>query len=154
MTGLISLSYSYNHNNKYGDVYPHFYTGAFISEGYPSRSPASSMFPFFMYFGGQPSHTYTTIRLHSSPSLLSGASLKVKSDVSQLTGGFTTELHTPLSIYTADSGYVIVEMPRSTSQDSPAFLFSFKGIALSPVVATFTEYSHAKSCSIYKPASA
>ena len=98
-----------------------------MSRGYPTRRVQNNLRPL-MYFGGQPSHTYTTIRLHSSPSLLSGARLKVKSDVSQLTGGFTTELHTPLSIYTADKGYVIVELPRSTSQDSPAFLFSFKGI--------------------------
>ena len=110
-----------------------------MSRGYPTRRVQNNLRPL-MYFGGQPSHTYTTIRLHTSPSLLSGARLKVKSDISQLTGGFTTELHTPLSIYTADSGYVIVEMPRSTSQDSPAFLFSFKGIVLSSVVATFRKY--------------
>ena len=124
----ISLSYSINHNNKYGDVYPHFYTGAFISEAYPSRSPGSSIWPFFMYFGGQPSYTYTTIRLHSPPSLLSGGLFIEENLEGPLTGEFTTELHTPLSVYTADSGYVVVLVPRIPHHDTSAFLFSFQGI--------------------------
>ena len=126
--GSISASYSFNYRNNPGNPYPHLYTGAFMSRGYPTRSAQNRIYRFLMYFGGQPSHTYTTIRLHSPPTLLSGARLNVRSLGGPLTGGFTASLSTPISIYTADTGYIYVEAPKpSRAQQGASFLFSFEG---------------------------
>ena len=99
-----------------------------MSRGYPTRSAQNRIYRFLMYFGGQPSHTYTTIRLHSPPTLLSGARLNVRSLGGPVTGGFTSVLSTPISIYTADTGYIYVEAPKpSRAQQGASFLFSFEG---------------------------
>ena len=99
-----------------------------MSRGYPTRSAQNRIYRFLMYFGGQPSHTYTTIRLHSPPTMLSGARLNVRSLGGPLTGGFTASLSTPISIYTADTGYIYVEAPKpSQAQQGASFLFSFEG---------------------------
>ena len=120
--GSISASYSFNYRNNPGNPYPHLYTGAFMSSGYLLQSVRNRNKKFKTYFGGQPPHTYTTIRLHSSPNLLSGTKLNVGSQGGPLTGGFTEALSTPISIYTADTGYIYVE-----TQFAAAFLFSFEG---------------------------
>ena len=110
------------------NAYPHFYTGAFISRGYPLQSVRNRKKKFKMYIGGQPSHTYTTIRLHSSPNLLSGTKLNVRSLGGPLTGGFTEALSTPITIYTADTGYIYVEAPKpGQAQQGASILFSIEG---------------------------
>ena len=67
-------------HDKNPDGYPHFYTGAVISMGYPAgRIDPTMRVLYKMYFGGGlPPHTYTTIRLHSPPSLLSKMYLAMK----------------------------------------------------------------------------
>ena len=95
-----------------------------MSRGYPTFRVQNNLRPL-MYFGGQPSHTYTTIRLHTSPSLLSGARLNVGSQGDPL---FNAALSTPISIFTADSGYIYVKVTKNRrNQFAGSFLFSFEG---------------------------
>ena len=70
-------------SHKNHDGYPHFYTGAVISMGYPAGRIVSTDYPRVVYYkmlfgGGLPPHTYTTIRLHSPPSLLSKMNLSIQ----------------------------------------------------------------------------
>mgnify|MGYP001797726282 FL=1 len=115
-------------NSKY---YRHFYTGAFISEGYPAKRKDKIVI-YGMDFGGLPSNTYTTMSLHSSPSLLASMSLDmfqiVGSGISDKIPGFSTELHTPISVFTWE-GYAVRAFGAdfSDAKLNPAFLFSFKG---------------------------
>lgn len=123
---------SYNHpfytaHNRYA----HYYTGAFISPGYPVQGSDNNYGVIYdMFFGGLPYHTYTTIRLHSSPSLLSGSSLQMSNgyvgDWSYL--GFSGNLSTPISVFTAEHNIININIKRDSSADlDPAFLFSFEG---------------------------
>ena len=125
--------------SKNGKYYQHFYTGAFISEGYPAKRKDKYV-AYVMVFGGLPSNTYTTMTLHSSPSLLASMSLDMYQLVGGQTGdkilGFSTELpHTPISLFT-EEGYAVRavgDWPFTEAEISdadtlyPAFLFSFKG---------------------------
>ena len=89
---------------------------------------------YYMAFGGLPSNTYTTVTLHSSPSLLLEMIVKMYQSCgnnhSQELLGFSTELHTPISVYT-DEGYAVVAdcYHRLSDADTlyPALLLSFKG---------------------------
>ena len=71
-------------SHKNHDGYPNFYTGAVISMGYPAgRIVPTTSYPektFYkmLFGGGLPPHTYTTIRLHSPPSLLSKMNLSIQ----------------------------------------------------------------------------
>ena len=122
---------------NYRHDYQYFYTGAFMSWGYPAKKRESYGVGYYMYFGGLPPNTYTTMSLHSSPSLLANMSLNMY----PVTGkqrkgwfpGFSTELpHTPISVFT-EEGYAVEASCLCSSlnvnADSlyPAFLFSFKG---------------------------
>ena len=123
-----------------GHTYQHFYTGAFMSWGYPAKKRYKEYVNYIMDFGGLPPNTYTTMSLHSSPSLLANMSLNMYPVTrKQRKGwfpGFSTELpHTPLSIFT-EEGYAVEavgQWPFSKAEISdpetlyPAFLFSFKG---------------------------
>ena len=104
-----------------------------------------------MDFGGLPSNTYTTMSLHSSPSLLANMSL----DMFQIVGtqdsdkipGFSTELHTPISVFTGE-GYAVQAFGYDISAAplNPAFLFSFKGQCCI-AVATSTAVNHTSNTS-------
>ena len=102
-----------------------------MSPGYPARR--SDIYPglnYSMFFGGLPPHTYTTIRLHSSPSLLSGGSLQMSNglvgDWSYL--GFSSEMHTPISVFMENGNIINIYDKRVSSNGlHPAFLFSFEG---------------------------
>ena len=117
--------------SKNGKYYQHFYTGAFISEGYPAKRKDKYV-AYVMVFGGLPSNTYTTMTLHSSPSLLANMSLDMFPIVGRQIGdkipGFSTELHTPISVFTGE-GYAVQAFgfDYSAAPLNPAFLFSFKG---------------------------
>ena len=126
---------------NYRHDYQYFYTGAFMSWGYPAKKRESYGVGYYMYFGGLPPNTYTTMSLHSSPSLLANMSLKMSVAVRrQYYGprfrGFSTELpHTPISLFT-EEGYAVRavgDWPFTEAEISdaetlyPAFLFSFKG---------------------------
>ena len=116
--------------SEQGKYYQHFYTGAFISEGYPAKKKDKYVI-YGMDFGGLPSNTYTTMSLHSSPSLLANMSLDMFQIVGKQTGdiipGFSTELHTPISVFTGE-GYAVQAFGYDSSAAplNPAFLFSFK----------------------------
>ena len=78
-----SLWIDISHKNHHG--FPHFlYTGAVMSMGYPAGRIVPTIYnPSKTYYkmlfgGGLPPHTYTTIRLHSPPSLLSKMYLAMK----------------------------------------------------------------------------
>ena len=107
------------------DAYPHYFTGAFMSPGYPARSDGRGE-ELMMYFGGQPSYTYTTITLHSPPSLLTDAGLYISTGPFYDSTGFRVEVYSPISIFTADSECIWL---FSWSRGKwPAFLVSFQGI--------------------------
>ena len=105
-----------------------------MSEGYPAYRGRERSVTYDMAFGGLPSNTYTTVTLHSSPSLL----LKMIVNMHQYDGdglisrflGFSTELHTPISIFT-EEGYAISADGWDVASDAdtlyPAILFSFEG---------------------------
>ena len=122
---------------NFGHTYQHFYTGAFMSWGYPAKKRYKSSVSYNMEFGGLPPNTYTTMSLHSSPSLLANMSLNMYPVTrKQRKGwfpGFSTELpHTPISVFT-EEGYAVEASCLCSSlyidADAlyPAFLFSFKG---------------------------
>ena len=127
-----------NFSVPYTVAYQHFYTGAFMSWGYPAAMRGESLFVVYhMDFGGLPSNTYNTMSLHSSPSLLANMSLDmsqiVGSQISDKIPGFSTELHTPISVFTGE-GYAVQAAGGYVFSDgddgdtlNPAFLFSFKG---------------------------
>ena len=74
-----------------------------------------------MYIGGEPHNTYTTVTLHSPPSLLSNGNIthdKVKV--------FTADYHTPISINSGDEGHVILDLRHDPYALRPAFLLSFE----------------------------
>ena len=83
-----------------------------------------------MFFGALPPNTFTTIRLHSAPSLLSGGSLQMASG--SLGGrsylAFSSDLHTPISVFTAENHIININVNRDFNSDlHPAFLFSYEG---------------------------
>ena len=124
------LHVSYSYNSPGG--YPHYYTGAFMSPGYPARSEDNSLYSQFdMYFGGQPSYTYTTITLLSSPSLLSGSLLRIHTRSAPgrpFPGGFSEESPSPISIFTGDTSFIrVFGWKRDSTALRAAFLFSFEG---------------------------
>ena len=99
-----------------------------MSWGYPAKRRETNGSAYTMDFGGLPSNTYTTMSLHSSPSLLANMSL----DMNLVAGrqakgrfpGFSTELpHTPISIFTEEGSHEFSDADTLY----PAFLFSFKG---------------------------
>ena len=97
-----------------------------MSPGYPARNAydgSGGHYNFF--FGGQPSYTYTTITLHSSPSLLdSGVWFDTKT-YTELTGLYV-RVHSPVSVFTADSECIWLN--HNKNDPMPAFLVSFQGI--------------------------
>ena len=96
-----------------------------MSPGYPARNAydgSGGHYNFF--FGGQPSYTYTTITLHSSPSLLdSGVWFDTKT-YTELTGLYV-RVHSPVSVFTADSECIWLN--HNKNDPMPAFLVSFQG---------------------------
>ena len=122
---------SVSDNKEFPHYYQHFYTGAFMSEGYPANKRGSyGGYIYDVAFGGLPSNTYTTVTLHSSPSLLLGKTVELwKFDGLHLPqfSGFSTELQTPISIFT-EEGYAVVAHYSDPDTLFPALLFSFKGL--------------------------
>ena len=124
------LSYNFP-SNSIEAAYPHFYTGAFMSPGYPTRRSDNNYGVLYdMFFGGLPPNTYTTIRLHSAPSLLSGGTLQMASG--SLGGrsylAFSSDLYTPISVFTAENHIININVNRDFTSDlHPAFLFSYEG---------------------------
>ena len=110
--------------------YPHYYTGAIVTPGYPLPQTIT-WHPIFdrIDIGGQPHDTYTTLRLHSPPSQLSDVYLSEEVD-NEYYKVFTTEHHTPISIFTGARGHLrIAPYPYNfgTGREvRPAFLFSFE----------------------------
>ena len=108
-----------------------------MTQGYPAqRNTAAGHAPYRMFFGGLPYNTYTTVSLHSSIDLLSKMDLMMKQIKDPLSSnnpkfiGFSTELHTPISIYNGKRIFLEASGLRDFSQYAdtyPAFLFSFKG---------------------------
>ena len=102
-----------------------------MSEGYPANKRGSyGGLIYDMAFGGLPSNTYTTVTLHSSPSLLLAKTREMwKFDGLHLPqfSGFSTELQTPISIFTEES-YAVVAHYSDPDTLFPALLFSFKGL--------------------------
>ena len=102
-----------------------------MSEGYPAKKRGRQEgVTYDMAFGGLPSNTYTTVTLHSSPSLLLGKTVTLlKYDGLHLPqfSGFSTELQTPISIFT-EEGYAVVAHYSDPDTLFPALLFSFKGL--------------------------
>ena len=84
-------------------------------------------FPAWMlHFGGLPSNTYTTMKLHSSPNLVRNIGLKMdvyNNEHYQLpkTLAFSSQLFTPISLFT---GHTYVNF-HGNKDDT--FLFSFAG---------------------------
>ena len=117
--------------------YQHFYTGAFMSEGYPAMKRGKQwIISYYMAFGGLPSNTYSTMSLHSSTSLLAGKTVRmykfVRGHHSPRILGFSTELHTPISIFSeevdvVEAYYALVFADNGTSTVLPDLLVSFKG---------------------------
>ena len=106
-----------------------------MSEGYPAKERGRDEDVLYgMAFGGLPSNTYTTVTLHSSPSLLLEMTMHMlEPDGEQYPRpllGFSTELHTPISIFTGE-GYAIRADGFDLASDAdtlyPAILFSFEG---------------------------
>ena len=106
-----------------------------MSEGYPAKERGRDEDVLYgMAFGGLPSNTYTTVTLHSSPSLLLEMTMyMLEPDGEQSPRrllGFSTELHTPISIFTGE-GYAIRADGFDVASDAdtlyPAILFSFEG---------------------------
>ena len=107
------------------DAYPHYFTGAFMTPGYPARGDGRAE-ELRMYFGGQPSYTYTTITLHSPPGLLTKAGLYIMNGPYYDSTGFRIDVYSPISIFTADSECIWL---YNWGRDQwPAFLVSFQGI--------------------------
>ena len=108
-----------------------------MTQGYPAqRTTAAGHAPYRMFFGGLPYNTYTTVSLHSSIDLLSKMNLMMKQIKDPLSSnnpkfiGFSTELHTPISIYNGKRIFLEASGLHDFSQYAdtyPAFLFSFKG---------------------------
>ena len=98
-----------------------------MNPGYPARSEGRiGDGQYMMYFGGQPPYTYTTITLHSSPSLLSGGGFYIWYGTHPDSTGFRVEVYSPISIFTADSECIwLLSWSRGIW---PAFLVSFQGI--------------------------
>ena len=129
------MSVSENVPVYFGFAYQHFYTGALMSERYQSnkREKYKDGIRYRMAFGGLPSYTYTTISLHSSPNRLQGMELymfRSRRPYAKFLG-FSSELHSPISIFTEYDDAVKAENYDYLLSDDettyPTFLFSFKG---------------------------
>ena len=109
----------------YEGKYPHYYTGAVVTPGYPILQSIRWGVSEWIDLGGQPHRTYTTLRLHSPPSLLSYAYLTDRYNKSIV---FSAGHHTPISIYAGGRGYerIYVRSYQNQSDKRPAFLFSFE----------------------------
>ena len=96
-----------------------------MSPGYPARIPNYGWgCQYYLFWGGLPSYTYTTITLHSSPSLLdSGVWFDTKT-YTELTGLYV-RVHSPVSVFTADSECIWLN--HNKNDPMPAFLVSFQG---------------------------
>ena len=100
-----------------------------MSPGYPNRTVAlnSSIIYNNMFFGGEPTLSYTTMTLHSSPGLLSGAILQMKSGKWTFVA-FSADINDPVSLMPkGDNLTYMYDTRNSTTQRHAAFLFSFKG---------------------------
>ena len=101
-----------------------------MSEGYPANRGRENSVTYDMAFGGLPSNTYTTVTLHSSPSLLLEMTVTMYQHDGEQLLGFSTELHTPISIFT-EEGYAIFADGFHFVSDAdtlyPAILLSFEG---------------------------
>lgn len=113
------------------DTYPHFYSGAFMSAGYPTRQQARKKSIIHeMFLGGRPPHTYTILTLHSSPSLLSGAPLWIEESSSQSFSFkvFSVDRKTPTGRFTAENEFFkVYDKTDNVTTQAAAFLFSFEG---------------------------
>ena len=60
-------------------TYQHFYTGAIMSQEYPAvfTYKYEKWIIWMVHFGGVPSNTYTTMKLHSSPKLVRNLGLRM-----------------------------------------------------------------------------
>ena len=122
-----SCTHNYKADDFKDDAYPHYYTGAFINPGYPARSEGrSGDGQYMMYFGGQPPYTYTTLTLHSSPSLFSDGGFYIKNGTHWDFTGFSEEVYSPVSIFNAESE--CIWLYSWSGNLWPAFLLSFQGI--------------------------
>ena len=112
----------------YEGKYPHYYTGAVVTPGYPNLQKILWGAFESIQLGGQPYDTYTTLRLHSPPSLLSDAYLTDSDGLGLNSIVFSAEHHTPISIYTGGRGYIRLNPWTYQNQYKlrPAFLFSFE----------------------------
>ena len=112
-------------------MYPHYYTGAVASYGYPAPDRWGNRTFYFIELGGQPINTYTTLTLHSSPSSLqSNFSLEVTTatpKVEGTAGVFSKKQYTPLSVFTPSKAYIGIIVQNTTSGLIPPFIFSFRG---------------------------
>ena len=108
--------------------YPHYYTGAVVTSGYPIHQNIHWGEFEWIDLGGQPHDTYTTLGLHSPPSLLSDAYITDEYDHEQKKILFSAEHHTPVSMYTGGQGSLTVYARSFQNQYEirPAFLFSFE----------------------------
>ena len=99
-----------------------------MSPGYPNRTAAlNSSISYNMFFGGEPTLSYTTMTLHSSPGLLSGAILQMKSGKWTFVA-FSADINDPVSLMPkGDNLTYMYDTRNSTTQRHAAFLFSFKG---------------------------
>ena len=105
------------------DNFPHYYTGAVVSAGYPiPLKVQDDIFPF-MYIGGEPHNTYTTVTLHSPPSLLSDGYITTLNAEEEV---FTADYHTPISINSGDEGHLALYLRHDLYALRPAFLLSFE----------------------------
>ena len=112
-------------------MYPHYYTGAVASYGYPVPDRWGDRSTYYIELGGQPINTYTTLPLHSSPSSLrSDYSLEVLRVAKGLddTGMLSKKQHTPLSVFTPSNASILVYVHENTTTGLiPPFIFSFRG---------------------------
>ena len=137
-TQAVCLSYTSldKYNSRFDrnaslSTYPHYYTGAVASYGYPVPDRWGDRSTYYIELGGQPINTYTTLTLHSPPSSLrSDYSLEVLRVAKGLddTGMLSKKQHTPLSVFTPSNAYILVYVHENTTTGLiPPFIFSFRG---------------------------
>ena len=106
-----------------------------MSPGYPARTAAlNSSNIYHMFFGGEPTDTYTTMTLHSGIKHLRGASLEMTNGKAykhldpRMNMSFSETYHERVSVHTMANEVIYMYDTRdSTTQTHAAFLFSFKG---------------------------
>lgn len=102
-----------------------------MSAEYPKRQQANKKSIIHeMILGGRPRHTQTTLTLHSSPSLLSGAPLQIEKSSSESWKFtlFSVDMKTPTGLLTAENEFFkVYDKTDNDTGLAAAFLFSFEG---------------------------